>query len=306
MIRSAVRGLILAATLVGAGCSELVEPQGLVDSDLQAAFSTMPIGYSETLSTFSGQEGEYTPETGTRPAGGGLHQRRGPGHGGLMGGGLIGAFMGDGMGRHLGANPFGVAVAFGRCPFDSVSGRLVCEPVERRGLTIIRSAAFLDAAGLPQAAYDSVTTNSVNARVSVEGTIERLNRQTTVDHTSDRTIGGLADGSTQRTVDGASAGTETTVGSNENGEFTIHRTAGDTIQGVVIPLGSTTTRPYPTAGTIIRSMRLSLTREGAVREAYRREKITFDGSQTATIEITIDGNTPTCSLPLPHGRPTCP
>jgi hypothetical protein len=37
----------------------------------------------------------------------------------------------------------------------------------------------------------------------------------------------------------------------------------------------------------------------------RREVITYDGSATATIVITQDGTTKTCSLPLPRGMPTC-
>jgi hypothetical protein len=33
--------------------------------------------------------------------------------------------------------------------------------------------------------------------------------------------------------------------------------------------------------------------------------VTYDGSDTATIVITRNGDTQTCTLPLPRGRPTC-
>jgi hypothetical protein len=34
--------------------------------------------------------------------------------------------------------------------------------------------------------------------------------------------------------------------------------------------------------------------------------ITFNGTSTASITITENGSTKTCTLPLPHGRPSCP
>src|SRR5690349_21112298 len=43
----------------------------------------------------------------------------------------------------------------GNCPFDAGSGRFVCAPQARENLTITRSYAFRDAAGLAQSAYDA-------------------------------------------------------------------------------------------------------------------------------------------------------
>ena len=37
----------------------------------------------------------------------------------------------------------------------------------------------------------------------------------------------------------------------------------------------------------------------------RREVITFDGSAVAKMVLTTDGTTQSCTIPLPHGRPTC-
>ncbi len=37
----------------------------------------------------------------------------------------------------------------------------------------------------------------------------------------------------------------------------------------------------------------------------RREVVTYDGSRTASIVITQDGETTTCSVPLPRGRLSC-
>jgi hypothetical protein len=73
----------------------------------------------------------------------------------------------------------------------------------------------------------------------------------------------------------------------------------------VIPLESG--RPtYPTAGRVIRAMHSSVTIAGGSPTVHdRREVITYDGSATATITITQDGTTKTCTLPLPHGIPVC-
>jgi hypothetical protein len=60
-------------------------------------------------------------------------------------------------------------------------------------------------------------------------------------------------------------------------------------------------------GTVIRVMNASFTVTGASPvTASRREVITYDGSSTATIVITINGDTKTCTMALPKGRPVCP
>ncbi len=66
--------------------------------------------------------------------------------------------------------------------------------------------------------------------------VRRDNDTSVVEHHSDRTVTGLAPGSTQRTVNGTSAGTENITGSNTTGAFTALRTIGDTITGVIIPV----------------------------------------------------------------------
>ncbi|MEO7456168.1 MAG: hypothetical protein ABIY52_07885, partial [Gemmatimonadaceae bacterium] len=127
----------------------------------------------------------------------------------------------------------------------------------------------------------------------------------TVSHTSDRTVTGLASNATQRTVNGTSAGTETTTGKDTAGTFTVARVIGDTTSGVIIPIASG--KPtYPTAGTVIRSMKATLTRGGgAPTTSSRREVVTYDGTATAKLVITRDGTTTNCTIALPRGRPAC-
>jgi hypothetical protein len=53
-------------------------------------------------------------------------------------------------------------------------------------------------------------------------------------------------------------------------------------------------------------MKVTVTRAGATSTATRREVVTYDGSATAKVEITKDGVTKSCTLPLPRGRLSCP
>jgi hypothetical protein len=134
-----------------------------------------------------------------------------------------------------------------------------------------------------------------------------LTATTTINSKSSRTVTGLAPGSTQRTVDGATAGTESTTGTSSRGSFSASRTVGDTTTGLVIPVASSSTGPaYPTAGTTIRSIQASLQFEGeSAVTLTRREVVTYDGSATAKVTITENGATKECTKPLPRGRLSC-
>jgi hypothetical protein len=84
--------------------------------------------------------------------------------------------------------------------------RLVAGAAEpRNGITVTRSAAYATAAGAVQQVFDTLTTNTVDLQTAASGTVS-------YDRAAD-TVGGLASGSTQRTVNGASKGTTIT----ENG-----------------------------------------------------------------------------------------
>lgn len=309
MTRTAPRALAAALLLSAAACADATGSGSVLDLD--AAFNSVPTGFSNTTSSFAGGDSAaWTPggHHGGGPGGphGGGH--RGGGLGGLMGGGLGGLFLGDGIGRHHGHRPFGESVPFAGCAYDASAGRNVCAAETRDGLTINRSARFTDAAGAVQQSFDSVTTSSVNARVTVTGTRTRRDGATsTVEHASDRTVTGLAAGSTQRTVNGTSSGRETTSGSDSTGSYTAVRVAADSISNVVIPEATAASpRPYPTSGRVVRTMQISVTYSGqAAKVSTRREVVTYNGSAEATLVITRDGETRTCTIPLPHGRPTC-
>jgi hypothetical protein len=331
MKRLALSTVCVALTALTAGCADpfrVDSPDRLAADALSAAFTTVPLEYSSVTSSFPG-DADGVPSLwlpGPRMRGF---------DGGLMGGGLGDPYAGRlGAGRGFGhQGPFGGRFAGGvTCSgaFDGASGRFVCDPVTRNGVTITRSIGYTTAAGTVQPAFDTATTNTVNVRSAATGTVTFtrdstrgrghgpkhvghvagdtstiLTATTTISHAADRTVSGLATGSTQRTVNGTSAGTESTTGTSSRGSFTASRTAADTTKGLVIPIDSG--KPtYPTAGTVTRVMTATVSYAGSAPvSTSRKEVITYDGSATAKVVITRNGVTKACSLPLPHGRPVC-
>jgi hypothetical protein len=311
---------------------------------LSGAFSTVPVGFGELSSSYVGTSASSVPQAGFWLGGGregGME--RGSLMGGGLAANYSGE--GEGFGRGFGnRGPFGGGLPC-TGTFNASTGRVVCAAETRNGLTINRSAQYKDAAGAVQQAFDSTTTNSVNIQSSVSGTVTYtpdsdreegdrnrgpggrkgpcwgdgrgagglllgdtatiVSATTTVNNASDRTVTGLAKGSTQRTTNGTSKGQESTTGTSSRGKFTATRVVGDTTTGLVIPI-STTGPTYPTAGTVIRSMQASLAYEGqAATTLTRREVVTYDGSATAKVVITENGTTKSCTRPLPRGPLTC-
>jgi hypothetical protein len=305
--------LLTAAALVAA-CSDSTNPSTL--ASLSAAFQSVPVGFDNAQHSFTGSSGgdmgnpEWGPhgdgDRGGNRGPGGPHDF-GPGFGGFMGGGLGGLFIGDGFGNGFGRGR-GDGDLIGVCIYSASTGRISCDPFSSRGLTVTRSAAYQDVNGNSQSAFDTLTTNSINVQVTVAGTrIRHDNDTSVVNDASDRTVAGLVPSSTARTINGTSRGSENISGTDSTGHFTAARLAGDTTVNVVIPKPSSGNQhPYPTAGTVTRSMQVTLTRDGqSPTTTTRREVVTYDGSTTAKIVITQDGTTKNCTLPLPRGRLTC-
>jgi len=243
--------LLLAALASAAACGESGAPSSSSSTSATSGFSSLPVGFAYVQSTFgSGSASDTVPWAPNDSADGGFrHHRHGDGGfgQGMMCGG-IGGFLGSGFGLGFGHED-GIGALPSDCAYDAASGRVECPPENRDGLTVVRSAAYTDAAGTLQQAFDSGTTNTVNMKVEVSGTRVRRDGDTSVvEHRSDRTVGGLAAGSGQRTVEGTSAGTETTSGSDSTGVFTAVRVIGDTIVGTVVPVDSLDNPTYPTAG----------------------------------------------------------
>ena len=155
--------------LVGAvACADLTNPSQtpLTTAALTGTFSTVPVGYGDLTSSFVGTPAASVPSAGFWLGGG---RTGGLDRGSLMGGGLQGAFVGEGSAYgHGRAGPFGGGLD---CTptFNSTTGRVVCEAVTQNGLTITRSAQYRDATGAVQQTFDGEATNSVNIQTAVTG-----------------------------------------------------------------------------------------------------------------------------------------
>lgn len=303
--------VVVASALFVAACMDSTSPSSTDAAlTLSQAFVTLPAGFTLTDNSFAGDgttDGAFIPQM---KDGGRGHGNVGPfddvgGHG-AMGGGFGPDFSGGiGFGRGFGHGPFGGGALHGNCSFSSGTGLVTCTDT-RDGLTILSTASYKTAGGTVQSAPDS-TTDVVTENIDVSGTATRRDSAvSTVHNTSTRTVTGLSSASTQRTVNGAARGQESTAGKTDSAvAFTATRLVGDTTSGVVIPIVSG--KPtYPTAGTVIRQMTATVTLAGgSPTTKTRREVLTYDGSATATLVITTGGTTKTCKLPLPHGAPTC-
>lgn len=303
MARSRILTLAATASLLGASACSLDNSNGPNPFLSDLAFSSAPAGLDLVSSSYAASDSNGMPWGGPRRGPGG-----GPGMGGFMGGGLGDAFIGNAApGRGPNGGPFGMRID-DSCVFAVATGDLTCGPTVKNGLTVTSTYTIKTAAGTAQRAIDSLTTNSVRLRTAVTGTATRSRDGSvtaTVNNSGDRTVTGLAAGSTQRTVNGTSLGNETARGTTPDGKtFSSVRTAADTTTGLVIPV-SATVQTYPSAGTVVRRMKVITTIDGTSSTRERREALTYDGTTTAKLQITENGTTKSCTVTLPRGRPTC-
>ena len=301
---------IATVLLTAAACMDSTSPSSTDAAlTLSQAFVTLPAGFTLTDNSFAGDgttDGAFVPQMSDGGRGHGGHPFDDVGGRGAMGGGFGPDFFGGvGFGRGFGHGPFGGGALHGTCSFSSGTGIVSCTDAHD-GLTIVSTATYKTAGGTVQSAPDS-TTDAVSENISVNGTVTRRDSAvSTVQNTSTRTVTGLSSTSTQRTVNGAARGQESTTGKTDSAvAFTATRLVDDTTKGVVIPI--TSGKPtYPTAGTVVRQITATITLAGGTPTTKtRREVLTYDGSATASLVITTDGTTKTCTLPLPRGVPTC-
>jgi hypothetical protein len=301
MLRLRPLALAMSTALVGlTACNDSTSPEL---GSLGSAFSTATAGFEELSSSFAAGDGAGLPWQPERGRGG--PGDAGPGMRGFMGGSMDLNFLGGvEAGRGPERGPFASRDTVG-CVFSSATGDVTCGPTVRGGLTVTRILTYKTLGGTAQSKLDS-TTSSVRTRVTANGTVQRRDSVTsTVRNSSDRTVTGMQAGSTLRTVNGTAQGAESSTGKTRDGlAFTSERVMGDTTTGVRVPVENG--RPtYPTAGTVIRAMRVAMTAGGKSSTSTRREVLTYNGTATATLVITQDGTTKTCTIALPMGRPSC-
>jgi hypothetical protein len=347
MFRIASRATAGALVLAAIACGESTGPSAASADLMANALTKLSPGVADLSTSFSesATAAAWVPGPGGPGRGAlGMSGLLGGGLGADFDGSRDFAYFGGqgGPGRGHRGGPFGGVASCAAGTFAAATGVITCPSETRNGLTIARTLAYKTVAGAAQQAYDTATTASITETRSVSGTttftpdsgrgrgpgrghgpggagffglgrgadssrVTITSATSTVSHNSTRTVTGLQTGATQRTVNAAVAGRESTTGASSAGAFTSTRVTGDTTRGLVIPVAtSTNARPYPTAGTVIRQVTATVTLGSqAAQTTSRREVITYDGSATARITITQDGTTKNCTIALPRGRPTC-
>ncbi len=92
------------------------------------------------------------------------------------------------------------------CRYSEESGRWVCAPVTREGLTFIRSFGYVDADGNPMRRFDGLLTAAATMRNAVHGTLQRDNASIRTRSAGEMTVSGLLGQETTHILDGRELG----------------------------------------------------------------------------------------------------
>ena len=188
----------------------------------------------------------------------------------------------------LDAGPIRPGVA--GCNF--VGGRFVCPRGHHAELSVERIVTFRDAAGATQAAYDALTTASIDIDVTISGDIDRGPWDASIERSRELTITGLAGTETTRTVNGS--GTESVsrsrhaTGQGENSTTRSYTLDGTVeIEDVIVPVRGEGVAPWPLSGTVTRVFTVTPTGTGGGTPVTKTIVVTFNG--TANVTATVNG-----------------
>ena len=188
------------------------------------------------------------------------------------------------------------------CTYDAGAGQYNCSVTVDSGLNISRSFTLFGG-GVVQQAYDAQTTDSVQFRSTLSGTVVRPNFTRTVSHTRAATLSGLGGTETQRTFNGTGSGSVDAQYSGTRGTRSYTSTSSDTIASVVFPVPQSP-ETFPLSGSIIHNISATQTVERGrtvSRSVSRRVMVTFNG--TALVPMTV--GTLTCTLNLTTHAVSC-
>jgi len=156
--------------------------------------------------------------------------------------------------------------------------------------TVTRSRTFFDADGAEMDAYDPLLTASIVTEMETSGDVSRGDLTLSIERSRLTTVSGLEGEETERTFDGTGTDSRTrVVTSDALGSRSFEFSGTLVIDGVVRAVDREN-RPWPLAGTITRTMDITIV-NGPNGDETRSTvvTVTFNGTQFAT--MTVDGET---------------
>jgi hypothetical protein len=180
------------------------------------------------------------------------------------------------------------------CSFDAKSGGYTCPDIVTGGMTITRGFTLFDAAGNTQPKYDRTTTAAIRTELTAIGTITSGTTTLNVDQRQTMTLSGLLTG--VHTLNGTSV--SKLNGSVSNGlpvAQAMSSTQTLTVADVVLPSDAPGASPYPASGVLTM---VGATTVGVLPAVTSRLVLTFNGTRSVPVSITVAGVTRQCTLDL--------
>jgi len=193
------------------------------------------------------------------------------------------------------------ALALARCAYAAASQSFVCGTFSSKGVAIDQTFTLLTAAGAPQSAFDAATTDAVNAKTTMAGTLSENGTTLQVDAQQNLTLSGLVSG--PHTLNGGSTTKLKGVIADIFGSSAIDATLTTTITNLVIPKKTEVgAKPWPSSGTIV--VQSSVIVGGAAIPDIRIS-MDFSGTSTVNVSRTGPGGTQACKMDLAKPEGGC-
>ncbi len=196
------------------------------------------------------------------------------------------------------------------CRYNDETGRWVCAPVTRNGLTFVRSFGYVDEDGNPMRRFDPLLTAAANTRNAVHGTIERDGASIRIRSAGEMTVSGLLGQETTHTLDGREVGVREIERVTDQGTSSSRVEFANQTITVVVPVLSPTDRAagvrrWPLSGQVVRAHAVTRTRGGESYTEHWRETTTFNGTALVPVEIVGSRGARSCIRNLATGELRC-
>ena len=196
----------------------------------------------------------------------------------------------------------GYAPAAG-CTLNASTGRFDCPPVTNNGLTLTRSFAFYNAAGVLMSKFNDTTTASINVTTTETGVRPTATGADTISGTRNMTVTGLAGHNTTRIWNGTGSRAVGGYYTDSAASRTYDNSETTMFTNIVVSLPRSS-NPYPASGSIARQVNSvgTVTKGGKSRTLTTSRTVTVTFNGTEFVPMTV--GTTSYTLDLATGKAT--